>query len=133
MNKYTGQAWDGPVTDHACDDCGATTSIMQLTEVRANKVVARLNQYLCCNCSNQRLRLWQERRKAQLAAEPRCEVDGCKARGTMYGGDDHVLLCGRHFNRVKRGFDAASARSGMPWLHCPTPRDYVLKLAVQTA
>lgn len=53
---------------------------------------------VCCDCWNRHVYAHRQARREQLAAAPRCEIDGCTARGawTCLG----VLLCGRHWRKV---------------------------------
>jgi hypothetical protein len=52
---------------------------------------------LCANCIAERNRQWRERRKAELAAMPRCVA--CKRRGTYRHGETY--LCGRHLRELE--------------------------------
>lgn len=56
----------------------------------------------CTDCHNVEYHEYTARRKAQLAAEPRCEVDGCKRRGAWLAGHDQTLLCGQHLKAARR-------------------------------
>ena len=58
-------------------------------------------------------------RKAELDALPRCEVPGCKYRGTARwgSGNNRALLCGRHGKRAEREFNRNHA--GAIWLPVP--------------
>ncbi len=70
--------------------------------------------WVCNDCWNRSVYAYREARKLQLAEEPRCEVPGCKARGTFYVGDEHILLCGKHMKKVKREhFKWAASQGGM--------------------
>jgi hypothetical protein len=78
-------------------------------------------------------RKYREERKAQLAALPRCQVPGCKARGTWNAGsaDGPVLMCGRHLKAAQREFQRKYA--GPIWLPSPTPSaETLLKMATTT-
>ena len=54
----------------------------------------------CMPCHNLGVIERRAARKAQIAAMPRCEVDGCNRRGAWrtVGG---LLLCGPHLERAK--------------------------------
>ena len=85
----------------------------------------------CNDCHNRQARQWQIDRKAQLAAEPRCETTGCKRRGSWhtYAG---VLLCGQHLNNVKRHHGRTMAQLGGMGLFMPGisySREEILTLA----
>ena len=60
---------------------------------------------------------YRRARRLQLAAMPRCTMDGCKRRGTVSTFD--VLLCGAHFKRVERAHNRASS-SGVGLFISPT-------------
>lgn len=63
----------------------------------------------CCDCHNRAVREYQVARRASLAAELRCEVDGCHRRGAYKAGHESVLLCGGHLRRAQ----AVAARAGV--------------------
>lgn len=63
---------------------------------------------LCGDCIGLRQKASAAARKSELAAMDRCEVPGCRARGTWR--HNGTLVCGRHLNRAKQNvFRAASA------------------------
>lgn len=70
----------------------------------------------CAACHNADYYAQKAARKVQLAAEPRCEVEGCKARGAWRcGAEPAALLCGRHLKaaRAKNAPSGAMAYLGM--------------------
>ena len=71
-------------------------------------------------------------RKAQLDAMPRCEVPGCKRRGTArWGwGNNRALLCGRHGKRAEREFNRNHA--GAFWLPAPAMSAAQIRTLAQT-
>ena len=72
-------------------------------------------------------------RRAELAALPRCEVPGCKARGTWRVGGN-LLLCKRHLTRAQ-GARARTLAGPCAILGCltqaGTDRESLLKFAQQ--
>ena len=99
--KYTGDCWTGPI-DGVCSSCGKSGRVEQLARYKADEEVERYQKFSCTDCLNARSREWKAERKAQLAAEPRCQVPGCRMRGTWRAGSvDQVLLCGRHLKAAK--------------------------------
>jgi hypothetical protein len=59
-------------------------------------------------------------RKVELAALPRCEVDGCKMRGSVRVARV-ALLCGRHYKRVRAEHNRTMAGAGGMGLFLPGP------------
>jgi hypothetical protein len=111
-SKYTGEAWHGPV-DHECDKCHGTQSVEQLTIVRRNVIVERLDRYECLDCIRRDMAERQIARKAELDAMPRCEVPTCKRRGIYQVGHyDKVLLCGRHLTKARATNEQQNAPLG---------------------
>jgi hypothetical protein len=87
----------------------------------------------CCDCYNQSVYEYRAKRKAELAAMPRCEVPDCRRRKTwtVAGG---VGLCGQHKKIAERGHQARCAQIGGMALFLPINynREEMLSLA-QTA
>lgn len=81
----------------------------------------------CCDCHNTAVREYREARRASLAAEPRCEVDGCHRRGAYKAGHESVLLCGAHLRRAQ----AVAARAGVFGMGVQWERAAVLAAAGQ--
>ena len=54
----------------------------------------------CTDCTGDAYQLYKRLRKAQLAEMPRCEVPGCRARGTLTVAR-LTLMCGRHFHKAE--------------------------------
>ena len=71
-------------------------------------------------------------RKAQLDAMPRCEIDGCKRRGTArWGwGPDRALLCGRHGKAAQRQHVRTMTAPGL-MLGLTMSRKQIMALAVE--
>ena len=82
---------------------------------------------VCHDCYNASVRARRAARKAQLAAEPRCEVPGCKARGAWIAGSERTLLCGRHLKRAR----VSVSRYGILGLTATGERKHLLAWATQ--
>lgn len=65
----------------------------------------------CGDCINEAHRQARERRTAQLAAEPRCEIDGCNRRGAWKIAG--ALLCGAHLKAAQREHARIAAPLGI--------------------
>lgn len=79
----------------------------------------------CMECHNRGYHERKEARKKELAALPRCEVAGCKRRGTWTC--QGALMCGGHLKRA-RGKVAATGILG--FLAADSiDRNIILKLA----
>ncbi len=80
------------------------TEILDNCKHELNKMkVFRSNgseQLVCCDCWNAGVDARKAARKAQLAEMPRCEVPGCKSRGTLTVAR-LTLMCGRHFHKAE--------------------------------
>lgn len=73
----------------------------------------------CTECHNRQYHEYKAKRKAQLAAMPRCEF--CNRRGTYrvgakVVGSDRALLCGVHLRMADE--EHAKRIGGMFWLAC---------------
>jgi hypothetical protein len=93
MARYNGHVRYEDADIFTCRDCGKRD--------RGYYVQPQPEGYaLCHECIGVINLAIRAARKAQLAALPRCEVDGCKARGSLIvaGG---VLMCGRHHKRAE--------------------------------
>jgi len=64
----------------------------------------------CTDCYNTQALASRAKRKAELAAEPRCEAPGCSRRGAWKSGG--VLLCGAHLKAAKVGHARAASAFG---------------------
>ncbi|KKM77489.1 hypothetical protein LCGC14_1369620 [marine sediment metagenome] len=105
MNRPTSKAllkwWDEqPKGDRTCSDCGKTGPGHLVQPQHPFYAGGKENVAWCSNCTNERIHKAREKRKAQLADEPRCEVENCKRRGNWKSFG--VLLCGRHLQRAQR-------------------------------
>lgn len=82
---------------------------------------------LCLDCWTVQNAKYREERKQALAAAPRCEAPGCKARGAWK--TTGVLLCRRHLRAVEAAW--YGGRAGYVWLPAdPLTREEVLRMAV---
>lgn len=68
----------------------------------------------CTDCLNRAIYAARAARRAQLAAEPRCQVPGCRRRGSYKVGGGGLLMCGAHLKRAQAG--AARAAGGLFWV-----------------
>ena len=101
MSAYTGVAWTGPL-DGVCDTCHKAGSVSQLVHWARGAEIARLPRFQCQACSHAEYDARKAARKAELAAMPRCEVPGCRARGKWtVGAIEQVRLCGRHLTAAR--------------------------------
>jgi hypothetical protein len=116
---------DGAV--QTCSDCGKQGPKAYVQPQYRNPGTA-----LCSDCINRRNVAAAERRKAQLAAMDRCEVEGCRRRGNWKVGRPPVLLCGRHKAAAMRAYAKHAAGNPfglfMPW---QPSRAEVLELATE--
>lgn len=68
----------------------------------------------CMECHNRAVREWRERRKAALAAMPRCAVPGCRRRATWWHPDQNGTgLCGHHKRRAEANIYGRTAGFGL--------------------
>lgn len=88
-------------------------------------------EHWCCDCWNADVRERQAKRKAELASAPRCEVLGCKARGTTQVAHC-ILMCGRHFHKAQNSYERQAAQAGVfsLCLPCNYSREELLRAAV---
>ena len=89
---------------------------------------------LCADCINAINRRHREERRKQLAAMPRCEVPGCRARATHY--HNGTGLCGRHWKRASNAITAEmlAQTGGVPlWIGGPVviPKERLIAAAQQ--
>ena len=109
MSKFTGQAWNGPIAGAVCSDCHGTrpsefgqSYVNELCEYKAGRLIARLGRFQCGGCAADARAKYKAARAAELAAEPRCLVPGCKRRGTFRAGSyNAALICGRHLKAAQ--------------------------------
>ncbi len=77
----------------------------------------------CADAANPLERAYREAykaaRKRKLADEPRCDVEGCKRRGT-WRFPYHVLVCGAHKRHVLAAHSRAAAGLGGLAIAIPT-------------
>lgn len=66
---------------------------------------------VCYACHVAFYAAWRQARKAQLAEAPRCQINGCRRRGTLQAMG--LLLCGRHFANANRAHLRAIAGGGI--------------------
>ena len=106
-----------------CRDCGkngARAYVQPQPPPRKRDIATHEPYALCCDCIMRLNRASDDRRKAELDAMPRCEVDGCSQRGSwLIGNGEKARVCGRHFNRAKRNWDVQFAGATI-WLPAPT-------------
>lgn len=63
---------------------------------------------LCSDCITELNNEYRRKRKEQLAKEARCQVNSCKARGTLkVGSYNPVLMCRRHYNKANANMQKA--------------------------
>ena len=108
-----------------CDDC-KTNEGFEYHHGRSKRVAG----HLCSPCWNARVDARKAKRKVDLAAMPRCEANGCKARGRWRIGG-HTLLCGKHTDRAKANrVRAAGPNAILLWLEQGwTDRESILRFA----
>jgi hypothetical protein len=90
----------------------------------------RMLAALCADCVGAANSKAAADRKAQLAALPRCEVPACARRGSVKVARI-VLLCGRHYNRMRAAAIRSMAGAGGMALFLPPPeysRDDILRM-----
>lgn len=119
-----------------CRDCGkvGTRGYIQPQPPRRRAELAGWKPYaLCLDCIMASNRATDQRRKAQLAGEARCEVEGCERRGQWHisNGPAKALVCGAHYKRARLNWDRRHA--GMAWLPAPImTREQMLAIASET-
>lgn len=117
-----------------CRDCGkpGDRAYVQPQPPKRKRDLPGYEPYaLCSDCIMAINRAIDERRKAQLDAMPRCEVDGCNRRSLwrIGNGPDEARVCGQHFKQAKRNWDRQFAGATI-WLPAPTmSKAAMLKLA----
>lgn len=85
---------------YTCSDCGRIDSIAYVQPQHPFYADFE-GQALCGDCINKRNDNRRKERKEQLAKAPRCQVSGCKIRGTLkVGSYNPVLMCRRHYNKA---------------------------------
>jgi hypothetical protein len=112
MSKRYVDAWSGPIPC-TCSTCGQHVENgdqLRRYDERQNKEVEQFDRYRCYECAQRERQEYAARRKAELAAMPRCEVEGCEHRGNWDVAG--VLLCGRHKSKVAAAHRRTMA--GMP-------------------
>ena len=105
---YATQPQTGDVT---CTYCGTVGPVHHIQPQHPFYVEGREGVFRCMACHNAAIAGRRAERKAQLAAEPRCEVAGCRRRGNWRTGG--VLLCGRHMKAAQREHTRIAASSGI--------------------
>ncbi len=104
--------WDEqPRGIYTCSDCGRkdTNSYIQPQHPAYAKGVEGI--CLCGNCINEHNEKSRKQRKKVLDEMARCEVPGCKHRGTWKV--QGTLLCGWHLKRFKKQHNKTMAGAGM--------------------
>jgi hypothetical protein len=95
------EAWSGPIPC-TCSTCGQHVEngdqLVRFDE-RKRQEVERHDRFRCNECARRERQEYAARRKAELDAMPRCEVEGCDHRGNWDVAG--VLLCGRHKSRAQ--------------------------------
>ena len=104
LEKYPGSA------TYSCHECGKTDTGYYVQPQHPFYMNGLEGLALCADCIARHNVEYREKRKAQLAEEPRCSVEGCKRRGNWKACG--VLLCGHHLKNAKRGHARASASYG---------------------
>ncbi len=121
-----------PKGDHTCSDCGKVGPYYYVQAQHPYYAEGREGVSRCSDCINAINVRMKAERKAMLDTMPRCEVDGCKARGTFQvaGG---VLMCGRHLKATQRAHNRAmQGMGGMGLFMTPNyKREDVLKMATR--
>jgi len=120
-----------PTGNRTCADCGKVGSSHYVQPQHPFWAEGLEDVARCVDCIGRRIEAGNLRRKAQLAAEPRCEIHGCTRRGAWHVGIGRVLLCGGHKKRAERAFYSEAAGSGMAWLYNgeTSTRSEVIRLA----
>lgn len=123
---------DAQPENQVCRDCGKAghRAYVQPQWPRRRADLANFTPYaLCGDCIGRINREINERRREQLDACPRCEIEGCSRRGSVRVAGC-LLLCGRHHNRCRAGHLAAQARCGsLAWLPMPYDRADLIRWA----
>jgi len=107
-------AWycDQPRTGNAtCTYCGKVGPVHYIQPQHPYYADGREGVFRCTDCLDKANVEARAKRKAQLAAEPRCEVTGCKRRGNWRSAG--ALLCGRHMKAARAGHYKATASFGI--------------------
>lgn len=93
---------------YTCHECGKTGQGYWVEPQHPYYMGGVAGLALCSDCINNRIHEANAKRKADLAAMPRCEF--CHRRGTWksYG----VLMCGKHLNNVKRAHNRNAMGAG---------------------
>ena len=107
--------------EQTCSICGkqghrAYVQPQWKASIAAGKVIA-----YCTDCIAALNKEHDIQRKAELAAMPRCEVPGCKRRGSWKAAG--VLLCGAHLKKAKHGHARAASAGGGLALFLPMEFD----------
>ena len=86
---------------------------------------------LCNNCVAEHARQRREQRKKEIDAMPRCEVPGCKHRGT-WAVAGHTMLCGWHLRNVQKLHRKTMAQMGFWGVLCfeGYSKSEILRMAV---
>jgi len=86
--------------DATCTYCGKVGPVAYVQPQHPFYAEGREGAFRCTDCYNATVGRSRAQRKAELAAEPRCEVSGCRRRGNWRAAG--VLLCGRHLKAAQR-------------------------------
>ncbi len=119
-----------PKGDHTCADCGKVGPYYYVQAQHPYYAEGREGVSRCSDCINAINVRMKAERKAVLATEPRCEVDGCKARGTFTVAGS-ALMCGRHLKKAQAAHGRAMQGFGGLGLFMPVnyKRDDLLRMA----
>ena len=101
MSKRYVDVWSGPIPC-TCSTCGQHVENgdqLRRFDERERCYVEDYDRFRCHECARREWDDYKARRKAELDAMPRCEVDGCDHRGNWSVAG--VLLCGRHKSKVE--------------------------------
>ena len=135
MNRPTSKAlsdWDATMYkgEYTCSDCGKTGPYYQVQPQHPYYADGVEGIARCTDCIGAINGTMRDARKAELAAMDRCEVDGCRTRGTFEVASG-VLMCGRHLKRAQREHTRRMSGFGGLGLFMTTyhNRESILKLA----
>lgn len=86
---------------------------------------------LCADCITKLNQEYKQKRKEQLSKLPRCQVPGCKIRGTLkVGSYNPVLMCRKHYNKANQAMQAEIG--GLFWLSFEMTGEDALRFAQTT-
>ena len=105
--------WDQqPKGIYTCSDCGREDREYYIQPQHPAFTKGIEGIALCGDCINKHNEQQRKERKKELDLLPRCEVPGCKRRGTWRVAG-HTLLCGWHLKNVQKQHNKAMANAGI--------------------